>query len=53
MRGLLLQLDIGWSHWDKFQKQEIRRPADLFMLTPEDMNELELPIGSRNRLLAF
>lgn len=49
---LLARIGIAERHLWKFKEQEIGL-YDLFLLTKEDLIELELPIAARNRILVF
>ena len=52
MVNLLQKIGITERHLWKFREQEIGL-YDLFLLTKEDLIELELPIAARNRILVF
>lgn len=49
---VLHKLGVSEIHFEKFMSQEITL-YDLFLLTKSDLQELGLPIGARNRVLAF
>ena len=52
MIQLLLKIGIGEGHIWKFKEQEIGL-EDFFLLTKDDLLELDLPIAARNRIIAI
>ena len=52
MISLLLKIGIGEAHIWKFKEQEIGL-EDFFLLTKDDLLELDLPIAARNRVIAI